>query len=137
MKAIMLDIDGVICLNHLEFDAVCLSNLKYICEKTGAVCVLSSDWRIVASDKMRIEKALSDLGICLYGATDYTTVKPRWTEIKEWLAIHPEVKKYAIIDDASKAEIKGENTFFRTQYCTKGLNAELADKIVEYLNADT
>lgn len=134
----MLDIDGVICLNHLEFDTVCLSNLKYICEKTGAVCVLSSDWRIVPSDRKRVEQALSGLGISLYGATEYTTaIEPRWKEIKEWLERHPEVNKYVIIDDASGAEIKGENTFFRTQYCTGGLNKELADQIVEYFNVDT
>ncbi len=46
MKIIFLDIDGVLNYNGSEvFDSVCVSNLKYIVEETGAKIVLISTWK--------------------------------------------------------------------------------------------
>jgi hypothetical protein len=124
MKVIFLDIDGV--LNSEKFfknnpsvaiDRNSVSILKDIIDKTGAVIVMSSGWKLWFDDNMmprhRYSKYLFDIlcefDIKLYGKTpDFSTDEIRINkifsyvkaeEIIAWLDNHENVDKYVIIDD--------------------------------------
>jgi len=118
MKVIFLDIDGVLnslrsCLAlggrphsardwHL-FDQVAVGLLRRAIEETGAVCVLSSSWRV---DIDRAPGGLTALGECLgvpfIGVTRRSRGQEcRGHEIRDWLAAHEDVQNWAILDDSS------------------------------------
>ena len=124
MKVIFLDIDGV--LNSEKFlknnpnqaiDKNSVSILKNIVDKTGAVIIMSSGWRLWFDDNMMPEDGysqclydiLSEFDIKLFGRTpDFSTeeIRTRKTfshvkakEITAWLNEHEIVDKYVVIDD--------------------------------------
>jgi hypothetical protein len=124
MKVIFLDIDGV--LNSEEFlknnhgeaiDRMNVSILKNVIDKTGAVVVMSSAWRLWFDDKMMpkegysqsLHDILNEFGIKLFGKTpDFSTDEIRVNktfshvkakEIKAWIIENESVDKYAVIDD--------------------------------------
>jgi hypothetical protein len=111
MKVVFLDIDGVLnsqrtCIAfggfphettgfHREmFDEVAVSLIRGIVNTAQAKIVLSSSWRI--------SNPFKDVGVNLrlpiIDATPSLT-GPRGAEIAVWLAAHPEVEQYAIVDD--------------------------------------
>jgi hypothetical protein len=124
MKVIFLDIDGV--LNSQEFlqnnknepvDKRNVSILRGVIDKTGAVIVMSSAWRLWFDDNMMPKEGysqylydiLSELGIKIFAKTpDFSTeeirAKKTFSHIKAkeiiaWLNEHRSVEKYAVIDD--------------------------------------
>lgn len=124
MKVIFLDIDGV--LNSDEFlknnpgkaiDRKCVGILKNIIDKTEAVIILSSGWRLWFDDNMSpqdgysdcLYKILCEYNIKLFGKTpDFSTeeIRTRKTfshvkakEITAWLNAHEVIEKYVVIDD--------------------------------------
>jgi hypothetical protein len=124
MKVIFLDIDGV--LNSEEFlknnpnqaiNRNGVSILKNIVNKTGAVIVMSSGWRLWFDDNMMPKDGYSQclydilcaFDIKLFGKTpDFSTeeIRTRRTfshvkakEIIAWLDEHKTVEKYVVIDD--------------------------------------
>lgn len=144
---IFLDVDGV--LNRcgqsgqgLESDKV--SILKYILDETSALVVLSSTWRKTEHNLARISRMLGSIGHQLHdvtpildaragGSVIWTAVK-RCTEIADWLDDHPEVTKFAILDDDWDAgdlpELKCN--FFHTESFLSQAQP-LASKIVTHL----
>lgn len=136
MKAIFLDIDGVICLKPPKtLDEGTLKCLKRIVDTTGAVIILSSTWRVYPEYKQIVVDALTKLGLTLYGVTVDRPFGPRHTEIQEFLDDNPTIEKFAIIDDQMDAEIMGKpGTFFLTDY-PDGLTAAIADRIIIHLNS--
>ena len=58
----------------------------------------------------------------------------RGDEIQEWLDEHPEVEKYAIIDDDDDMLPEQEENFFQTDFQT-GLTDEIAKKVIKHLNS--
>lgn len=74
--------------------------LNQLVDRTGAVVVISSDWR-----KLYPERRLSDLlakrGFHgrVVGTTPDLWYMPRGHEIRSWLDQHPEVQRFVIIDD--------------------------------------
>ena len=124
MKVIFLDIDGVLNSQRLvekksneKIDITAVKLLKNLIDKSGAVVVMSSGWRLWFDDNMATEdveaKYLYDIlcqyGIDIYGKTpDFSTDKIRTKrtfsdvkakEILAWLERHCEVDKYVILDD--------------------------------------
>jgi hypothetical protein len=124
MKVIFLDIDGVLNSekflknNHGEaIDRINVSILKNVIDKTGAVVVMSSAWRLWFDDNMmpregysqNLHDILSEFGIKLFGKTpDFSTDEIRINktfshvkakEIIAWLNENQSVDKYAVIDD--------------------------------------
>lgn len=116
MKVIFLDIDGV--LN--EFEDIRLANtldcvsrekiarLNRIIDATGAVCVLSSSWRIIHSlDWMReFLKEHGFTGQLIDKTINYTGIlseNRRGYEIHSWL-MGREVDSFIILDDADDME---------------------------------
>lgn len=126
MKVIFLDIDGVLNSNVcLEDNRQLLINrdnvllLKELVERTGAVLVLSSGWKLyfdeylkpVSEEAVYLKKMLHDYEIEFYGKTPdlstaeikeskkFSTVKAK--EIKSWLYDHTDAEEYIVIDDLS------------------------------------
>lgn len=120
MKVIFLDIDGVLnssrsCAGlggmpwpgkakerdwHL-FDPVAVGLLRRACKETGAVCVLSSSWRMHL-DQSDMNALADHLGVQIIGRTQSSrSPEIRGQQIEEWLDEHPDVKVWAILDDDS------------------------------------
>lgn len=110
MRVLFLDIDGVLnsmrtCtafggwphrLQHIQaFDQVAIRLLQRLCDSSGVQIVLSSAWR--GSEPI---KAFADaFGLPIISETPHLLGQPRGAEIAAWLAEHPEVDQFAIIDD--------------------------------------
>lgn len=135
MKVIFLDIDGVLNSHrsakalggmpfpgrskdrdwHL-FDPVAVGLLRKVCEETGAVCVLSSSWRM-GMDSREMKDLSECLGVTIIGATKDTSYnEPRGEQIAEWLERHPEVTRYAIIDDDGDMLDEQKEFFAQTSF---------------------
>jgi len=124
MKVIFLDVDGV--LNSKGFlennqneiiDRANVSILRNVIDKTAAVIVMSSGWKMWFDENMmprhEYSQGLYDIfcefGITLFGKTpDFSTEEIRITktfshvkaeEIIAWLSEHKEVCRYVVIDD--------------------------------------
>jgi len=109
-KVIFLDIDGVLVTTrsklaykkHDQFDITSCRLIDNLCQNTEAKIVISSSWR-----EGRSKENLAD--ILRYNGISKEHLNEDWAtpilrdnrlkEIKEWLARHPEVDHWAIIDD--------------------------------------
>lgn len=104
-RVIFLDIDGVLnCAKTAEryqglygIDAVLLKRFLSLLEKTQAVIVLSSTWRL--SDEW--QAVMARYGIPVHMRTPHHPGAIRGEEVDEWLRLHPQVTEYAILDDDS------------------------------------
>jgi len=107
MKIIFLDIDGVLNVipeDHDQFGGTFhknfVENLRAIVEKTGAKIVITSTWRHGGRQTMKDMWQYRDLPGEMFDITPYLGHDvQRGEEIKHWLAIHPDVDGYVIIDD--------------------------------------
>lgn len=143
MKVIFLDVDGVLNTSNGRCDMglycllpTALANLKDIVDKTNASIVLSSTWRIYDEALEILKRKLQELGLDIYAVTPRLG-RARWHEIKSWLANHPYVTKYAIIDDDPYAcRLDDQPMMFMTND-TDGLTPEIAAKVIEYLGQET
>jgi hypothetical protein len=142
---LFLDVDGV--LNRcgmsnqgLETDKCDL--LADLCRETGCKVVVSSTWR--KSGRLMNERLLPmfrSRGIECIGETPIherasgfggIVISPaRCEEIKAWLAEHPEVTRYAIVDDDCDAD-DGTGRYVRTG-SYEGLTPEKAERLKEML----
>ena len=120
MKAIFLDIDGVVAtptsvrLNFLLgrgpqdqwYDGVALTYLGRLVRETGAVVVLSSNWREDPNHPDPLSQAIMDnlfaqlaeAGAPVFDQTPLLFTGDRSDEVGAWLEEHP-CKAYAIVDD--------------------------------------
>lgn len=115
MKVIFLDIDGVLNtrrgwsnrpkgwrygLDRELYGKVVEIFEDFLVENPDVKIVLSSTWRRMPNWKSRLKKE----SLIIYNRIiDVTPIldKDRGLEIKDWMDRHPEVTKYAIIDDDS------------------------------------
>lgn len=118
MKVIFLDIDGVLnsdrsCIAlggyphpwpresrdwHL-FDPVAIALLGRVVRETGAVCVLSSSWRVLLED---LGELAERIGVPIIDRTRPTQGnEPRGEQIQDWLDAHSDVEQWAILDDST------------------------------------
>lgn len=106
-SVIFLDVDGV--LNSMSTPAWMgddwdiplarpLQNLKHIVDETGAKIVITSSWREHPLAMRKLELALKVFELQIAGETPWMNLD-RPGEINAWLAKHPEVKRYVILDD--------------------------------------
>lgn len=140
MKVLFLDIDGV-CNSeethhkypkaHFPIDqymAYLVGKIKLL---TGCEVVLSSSWRHHEESK----KIINERIVTLYDVTPFSRTSDnnmRGYEIKDWLDAHPEVTKYAILDDDSDMLPEQLPNFFQTDWKV-GITREIADKIIFHL----
>jgi hypothetical protein len=138
MKAIFLDIDGVLNCEHTEnprhlpyvVDALLLARLQSVLDATGAAIVLSSTWRYDPAGLFSARR----YGIPFIDVTPDLPRKPRRDEVTEWLGKHPEVTRFAILDDED--DELDELPLFQPSRRT-GLTTPLANHLIAYLNGNT
>lgn len=121
MKVLFLDIDGVLNNNHtlerfegaLGIDPAMVKSLKFILYQTKAKVVLSSTWRLYPSAKAEVERVLAPYEV-IDVTPDNNGLTSRGTEIQQWLDAHPEVERYAILDDNEDFLEHQKPNFFQT-----------------------
>jgi hypothetical protein len=144
MKILFLDIDGV--LNSQRscvafhgfphdftpkdmgmFDMVAVGLIREACKETGCSIVLSSTWR-------KFSTAAETAAALDLPVIDCTPVlnKARGFEINAWLAEHPEVTSYVIVDDDSDMLDFQRPYFVQTDFQT-GLSLENYAQIKQVL----
>lgn len=103
MKVIFLDIDGVLNTTATPrpnkdsrvIEQTLLARLKKLQQDTGATVVLSSTWR---HDREGLASA-KRFGIPFMDVLPDMRPRPRSEEIVAWLQAHPNVQRFAVIDD--------------------------------------
>lgn len=152
IKVIFLDYDGVI--NKIDpegkyhtptlmvgdimtmADPELVYTLNLLVDRTGAEIVLSSSWR--HHPEWRESLAASGVIKPLLDRTPRRLPEGmvdtmRGDQIAYWLSQHPEVEKYAIIDDDSDMLESQKENFFQTDV-KEGLTQEIADNIETHLS---
>lgn len=151
---LFLDVDGV--LNNIgvfrdkrfgpiPLDHECIRRLHDVVRATGCKIVLSSAWR-GAPDLER--KLAGDMVWKVFRTLGTKRTNPRhkdgstkrlWTkrgeEIAEWLSRHPEVERYAIVDDDSDMLPEQMPFFVQTSAETGGLKKRHANRLIKLLLA--
>ena len=94
--------------------------------------VLSSSWKHWPAGRAEIEQKV----VPLYDVTPEAPRDPlggtqRGTEIQMWLDQHPEVEKYAILDDDTSMLPEQIPNFFRTSWTT-GLTEEIMQAVINH-----
>lgn len=146
VKVLFLDVDGV--LNSREFfenresKSICLDESRFpllqeIINKTGAKIVLSSTWRY-NFDFHSYQQLPQMLAKYKMEIMDFTGRNDagRGAEISDWLAKHPEVDIFCIIDDDSFD--MGEyiqNRLVQTSFTAgRGIERKHVDQAIKILN---
>lgn len=134
MKVLFLDVDGV--LNYREWfrihgredyplDPVCIELVQRIIKETGCKIVLSSTWRNHEGSVQELKKYFEIIDKTPHFSSF------RGDEIKAWLEKHPEVTKYAILDDDN--DMHPDQKLFDCSFDI-GLTHEMTQEIIDYFN---
>lgn len=125
-------------MGHL--DAILVPNLNPIVEQTGCQIVLSSSWRIIAKIP-DFRSWVSQKGFKYPDSIIDRTRRSvgddpdgRGNEIKDWLAGHPEVTAYVILDDDSFDIIRVHPNNFVHTNGKEGLTEEKVKEAITILN---
>ena len=138
MKIIFLDIDGVLNCdktpNPRDFpyivDKKLLARFKKLLQRTGAKVVLSSTWRC---DPVGLFAA-KHYGVPFIDVCPDKPKSSRRKELQAWLADHPKVTRYAVLDD----EDDGLDDFPLFQPSARtGLTREIVRGLEKYLKGET
>lgn len=135
MKVLFLDIDGVVnCEKTFQrhrgvigIDPYMAFLVGKIVLDTGCKVVLSSSWRHGKMGMDEVERQV----VPLLDRTPDSSDGFRGGEIMAWLKEHPEVARYAILDDDS--DFFPDQPLFKTSW-KEGITPEIAKNITEYLN---
>ena len=139
MKVLFLDIDGVVNSrattsfrnNLYPIDPHMAFMVGKIQLDTGCQVVLSSSWRHHPDGIKAVENSI----VPVYDKTPMLeSLGVRGHEIQAWLDEHPEVTRYAILDDDSDMLPEQMPNFFKTTF-QNGLLEDIAKKVTEHLNA--
>jgi hypothetical protein len=124
MKILFLDIDGVLNSSRsavafggyphsfspedmLKFDNIAIALIRRLCKETRCEIVLSSSWRY----DITAEDAAKALSLPIIDVTPILSNTSRGFEINAWMAKHPDVQCYAIVDDIA-AMLDFQKPFF-------------------------
>jgi len=144
MKVIFLDADGVLNCDStrtlipgtrfIGLDADMIKRLKSIIKRTGASIVMSSTWRkhpeCMEYLKKELGKKVSDK---IIGYTPVLQWEPRWKEIDAWMARHPEVSSFIVLDDLEFEGLEKYGERFVLTHWISGLTDELTEKCIKLL----
>jgi len=140
VKVLFLDIDGVVNNEYtrrkfgdlITLDPARVALVQRIVQNTGCEIVLSSSWRLFQLGRDEVESK-----VCKFAdITPFLRARtPRGYEIKAWLARHPEVEHYAILDDADSILPEHRANFFQTTWET-GLTEDIALAVERHLNGE-
>jgi hypothetical protein len=92
-----------------KFDHVAIGLIRQVCIETDASIVLSSAWRILFSPF----EVANGLDLPIFARTP-SLIGCRGDEIAAWLAAHPEVESYAIVDDSGDMLASQSHFFVQT-----------------------
>ena len=146
MKILFLDIDGVVNCNstrqrHRGFIGID----PYMALLVGRITLAVPDLKVVLSSSWRhsddgIEEVESQV-VKLFDKTGSEGNDPtrpsgienclRGREIKVWLDAHPEVERYAILDDENDMLPEQQENFFKTSWQT-GITQEVVDAVIKH-----
>lgn len=85
---------------HHDWHPEAVGHLKQLCELTGARIVVSSNWREGRTrERLLLLFRLQGLDELIDDVTPSLPLSPRDEEIAAWLAVHPEVDRFVILDD--------------------------------------
>jgi hypothetical protein len=138
MKVIFLDIDGVLNCdktpNPRKFpylvDKKLLTRFKHLLDRTKAKVVLSSSWRCDPVGLL----AAKHYDVPFIDVCPDKPKSPRGKEMLKWLAEHPTVTRFAIIDD----EDDGLDDLPLFQPSSKtGITPEIVKGVEKYLSGKT
>jgi hypothetical protein len=137
-KVIFLDIDGVLNCDRTPnprklpyvVDKRLLARLKKLLHRTGAKIVLSSSWRLDPVGLL----AAKYWDVPFVDSLPDLPKKTRRDEVLAWLSSHPQVKRYAIIDDED--DNLDDLPLFQPSSKT-GLTAEIVKGVDRYLQGAT
>ncbi len=153
MKVLFLDVDGVL-VNRASvgrgpqgvtrINAFCANLLGQVLRETGAKVVLSSVWRLRYSPERFNKEIMEPWGLppVVIGRTRSAQdtkegllykSEPRGHQIKDWLAEHPEVTSWAVVDDDSDMDRIPPLRFVQTNF-ELGLQGKHADLLIKVLN---
>lgn len=140
MDVIFLDIDGVV--NNEETaknNRGMLGIDPYLAFLVGRISlalpdvkfVLSSSWRCFPKGREQVEEQV----VPILGVTPILDIygKVRGDEIKAWLDSHPEVERYAILDDYDDMLPEQLPNLFRTTWQT-GITPEIVQKVCDHFS---
>lgn len=136
MKILFLDIDGVcncvstrgIEVHMFPIDPAMAARVAKIIANTECEVVLSSSWRFSKEGVQAVKDRICPL---LDVTGDERRI--RGFEITEWLEKHPEVTRYAILDDNFDAGFLHKGNFFKTTW-EKGLTDRITNRVITHLN---
>ena len=104
MRIVFLDIDGVThpVSGGTWFRPSCMAALNRIVTTTNASIVLSSSWRLMPPNRIRVEEALMACGMASFiSVTASGSLRSRGDEVALWLREHAsdEVLSFVALDD--------------------------------------
>lgn len=141
MKRILfLDIDGVVnCAKTAQrhrgvigIDPYMAFKVGQIVLETGCEIVLSSTWRLGKESREEVARQVYPFIDITPNLWTPKEKKVRGDEIQDWLNRHPEVEKYAILDDDSDMLPEQLPNFFQTTWA-EGITDEIQKKVIEHL----
>jgi hypothetical protein len=138
MKVIFFDIDGVLNCTDTQnprkfpyiIDARLLRRFKRLLKVCKAKGVLASSWRVDPIGLL----AAKHFGVPFIDVCPDMPSEPRCVEIRAWLLEHPEVARYAVIDDEDDG--LDDMPLFQPSRQT-GLTPEIAKGVARYLAGQT
>lgn len=137
---LFLDVDGVLNCHltkqrfggYIGIDPIKAARVKRIIAETGCQVVLSSTWRLDVKSQNHVKEK-----VCNF--IDVTVSLPgnplRGQEVQQWVNTHPEVKRYAILDDADDF-LEGQ-PLFQTKFYGDGLTDDIADAVIKYFKEES
>lgn len=148
MKIIFLDIDGVLVTRRLGvFEDNLLASLKRVVDETGAVIVLSSDWRRHPAARLEAKRVLGTVGLSFISYTPIMSahIAQRPTEIMQWKKDFKQrsdsdrVTNWVAIDDRALLEER-HGSYLRGHFVQtapiRGLTEMAADECISILNQE-
>jgi hypothetical protein len=135
MKVLFLDIDGVVnrvgtrqrFRGFMGIDPFLASRVGKIILDTEAAVVLTSTWRIFQGGRKEVDRHVHQT----FDVTPTADTGFRGEEVKMWLDQHPEVTRYAILDDDT--DFYDDQPLFKTNWRT-GITDEVAQQVIAFLN---
>lgn len=140
MKVLFLDIDGVLnCGATFEgkhrcdvIDRDMVQEINRVIQATDCNVVISSSWRL-AWPMGELKARLRQEGMIDRVIDKTPMLRRRDDEILAWLKEHPEVTRFAVVDDDSFDLTAVADRLAHTSFET-GLLAKHADRLIELLN---